>query len=116
VADVLSGLGLTPHQESKKKILYNLHKNNVVEYNKNNNSQANIWFSCLTWLFSEAISIETVWCRMVGRLINLQPSLERELAEETDVLGENPLKFHFNHNKYLLRTRAFTLVSRLLKA
>jgi hypothetical protein len=36
---------------------------------------------------------------MVGRLINTKQYLERELAEETEVLGEVPSQWNFVHHK-----------------
>jgi hypothetical protein len=36
---------------------------------------------------------------MIGRVMNMEQMVERELAGETEVLGENLPHYHFLHNK-----------------
>jgi hypothetical protein len=66
-------------------------------------------------LFSDAVIIETVWRRMVGWLINVEQLVGWELAEETEVFGENLLQCNFvrhkSHPGWRLTTWAVTLPS-----
>jgi hypothetical protein len=58
-----------------------------------------ISFYLFSWLFNDAVSIETINRRMMERLMNVEQLVEWELARETQVFGENPTQCHFIRHK-----------------
>jgi hypothetical protein len=77
-----------------------------------------MWLCVLSWLFNDAVSIETVYFRMTKWLMNVE-QMAWELAGETKAPGENAIQCHFVYHEShmtLHRNQAISAVTQRLTA